>query len=279
MGQGSDCPRDAATRALRGTGAAMASSEGRPEEASSRSGGGGGCGTHDGSDNADETSSMGESPMCRICFRGSRAGSLLSPCNCKGTIGLVHKECLEEWLSRRNTDECNICSYQFKVERTPKSIWDWLRDPSSRPNRWYILVDMSLSLFGGVMLLVSAWLSAVEMISGISSVLGCVLICIIVVLAGLICIADIYLMVRHHHQALVQWRQNNWGVRLVLPTGVTESAVPSETRGPPPPPPSEPPSMPLNSTGTAAATAPAANTTTTTAPQQQDSTATENPVV
>lgn len=255
----------------------MASSEGRPEEASSRSGGGCAGNTHDGSDNADETSSMGESPMCRICFRGSRAGSLLSPCNCKGTIGLVHKECLEEWLSRRNTDECNICSYQFKVERTPKSIWDWLRDPSSRANRWYILVDMSLSLFGAVMLLVSAWLSAVEMISGISSVLGCVLICVIVVLAGLICVADIYLMVRHHHQALVQWRQNNWGVRLVLPAGVTESASPPEANRNPPPPPSEPPSVPLGGTTTAPATAGTPANTTTTAPQQ-DSTA-DRPVV
>ncbi|KAH6930522.1 hypothetical protein HPB50_014649 [Hyalomma asiaticum] len=166
----------------------------------------------------------------------------------------------------------------MRVERTPKSIWDWLRDPSSRANRWYILVDMSLSLFGAVMLLVSAWLSAVEMISGISSVLGCVLICVIVVLAGLICVADIYLMVRHHHQALVQWRQNNWGVRLVLPTGVTESASPPETNRNPPPPPSEPPSVPLSGTTTAPATAgPPANTTST-APQQ-DSTATDHTVV
>lgn len=250
----------------------MASSEGRPEEASSRSGSGGGN-AQDGSDNADETSSMGESPMCRICFRGTRAGRLLSPCNCKGTIGLVHKECLEEWLSRRNTDECNICSYHFKVERTPKSIWDWLRDPSSRANRWYILVDMSLSLFGAVMLLVSAWLSAIEMISGISSVLGCVLICVIVVLAGLICVADIYLMVRHHHQALVQWRQNNWGVRLVLPG--ESAATPETTESPPPP--SDPPSGPLNSTTANGTTATSA--TTTPAAPRQDSTATDHPVV
>lgn len=208
---------------------------------------------NDGSDNPDETSSMGETPMCRICFRDARAGGLLSPCNCKGTIGLVHKECLEEWLSRRNTDECNICSFQFKVERTPKSIWDWLRDPGSQANRWYILVDMSLSLFGAMMLLVSAWLSAVEIISGISSVLGCVLIVVIVVLAGLICVADIYLMVRHHHQALLQWRQNNWGVRLVLPPSDTATGPTPDVAGPQPPPPppqpsSEPPSEPPSQT-------------------------------
>ncbi|XP_029825455.1 E3 ubiquitin-protein ligase MARCHF3-like [Ixodes scapularis] len=213
-------------------------SEGRAEEGS----------PNDGSEN--ETSSMGEVSMCRICFRGARAGNLLSPCNCKGTIGLVHKECLEEWLSRRNTDECNICSFQFKVERTPKSIWDWLRDPGSQANRWYILVDMSLSLFGAVMLLVSAWLSAVEIISGISSVLGCVLIVIIVVLAGLICVADIYLMVRHHHQALLQWRQNNWGVRLVLPASEILAGSPPGAMN------AHPPQSPPPSAGAALAPAP-----------------------
>ncbi|KAK8766879.1 hypothetical protein V5799_006336 [Amblyomma americanum] len=132
---------------------------------------------------------------------------------------------------------------------------------------------MSLSLFGAVMLLVSAWLSAVEILSGISSVLGCILISIIVLLAGLICVADIYLMVRHHHQALIQWRQNNWGVRLVLPNSLPEVAGSADARGLPlglpPPPPSEPPtplSFSLNSTTAASSDA----TTTTSAATQQD---------
>ncbi|XP_077564791.1 E3 ubiquitin-protein ligase MARCHF2-like [Haemaphysalis longicornis] len=220
----------------------MASSEGQSEDAARPAAAAGGGTPQDGSDNADETSSVGETPMCRICFRGARAGSLLTPCNCRGTIGFVHKACLEEWLSRRNTDECNICSYKFQVERTAKSLWDWLSDPNTQANRWYILIDMSLSLFGAVMLLVSAWLSAVEIISGISTVLGCAFIVVIVVVAGLICVADIYLMVRHHHQALLQWRQNNWVVRLVLPTSsAPESSASDPTGGPQPPQPPAPP--------------------------------------
>ncbi|CAN7982690.1 unnamed protein product, partial [Ixodes hexagonus] len=123
----------------------------------------------------------------------------------------------------------------------------------SQANRWYILVDMSLSLFGAVMLLVSAWLSAVEIISGISSVLGCVLIVVIVVLAGLICVADIYLMVRHHHQALLQWRQNNWGVRLVLPAPEVLGGSSPDPRG------TQPPQPPQASLPPAAAPAPVAD--------------------
>ncbi|KAK8772363.1 hypothetical protein V5799_024393 [Amblyomma americanum] len=159
---------------------------------------------------------------------------------------------------------------------------DWLRDPSSQANRWYILVDMSLSLFGAVMLLVSAWLSAVEIISGISSVLGCVLIGIIVVLAGLICVADIYLMVRHHHQALIQWRQSNWGVRLVLPSGMPDGAASAEASGTPPgppPPPPLPPSEPPASVPPALNSTTAANAATTDAVTSQDSQSTDHPVV
>ncbi|KAK8771780.1 hypothetical protein V5799_024975 [Amblyomma americanum] len=150
---------------------------------------------YDGSENADETSTMKKSRTCRMSFRGSHVGSLLSPCNCRGTIGLVHKECLEEWLSRRNTDECSICSYQFEVERPPISILDWIREPRRQGNLWCILVEMLLSLLGTILLLVSAFLFAVQAFSGISPVLGCVLTGIIMVLAGLMCIAHIYLMV------------------------------------------------------------------------------------
>ncbi|XP_064470025.1 E3 ubiquitin-protein ligase MARCHF2-like [Ornithodoros turicata] len=177
------------------------------------------------SDNPDESTGIGEAPMCRICFRGANSGSLLSPCNCKGSIGLVHRACLEEWLSARNTTECCICSYQFVVEKRPKSVWEWLTDSSTRVNRWYILVDTTLSLFGAAMLIISAWLSAAEIVSGISSMSGCVLILLIVLLAAMICFVDIYLMIKHHRIALNHWRQDNWHMHVVLP----DDNVPQET--------------------------------------------------
>ena len=33
---------------------------------------------------------------CRVC-RGSE-GIMYSPCKCSGSIGMVHQECLEQWL-------------------------------------------------------------------------------------------------------------------------------------------------------------------------------------
>ena len=50
---------------------------------------------------------------CRICIDD---GDLIqSPCNCIGSVGLVHVTCLEEWLSTSNTRECEICKHDIDV--------------------------------------------------------------------------------------------------------------------------------------------------------------------
>ncbi|KAH9371120.1 hypothetical protein HPB48_000347 [Haemaphysalis longicornis] len=59
-------------------------------------------------------------PVCRICFRGANeeCGPLVSPCFCKGSMGLTHKACIERWLRVRNTDQCNVCLVSMNVRRT-----------------------------------------------------------------------------------------------------------------------------------------------------------------
>ena len=37
-------------------------------------------------------------------------------CNCKGSIGLVHIECQEKWLSVNGHKNCDLCNYKFPVE-------------------------------------------------------------------------------------------------------------------------------------------------------------------
>ena len=53
--------------------------------------------------------------------------NLISPCDCTGTLGLVHKSCLEKWLSASNKTECEICKYRFNTSRHPRSVWQWFR--------------------------------------------------------------------------------------------------------------------------------------------------------
>lgn len=59
-------------------------------------------------------------PRCRICYEeGVDPSSLISPCRCKGTVGLLHKTCLEHWLQVSQTISCEICGYSYNLR--PKS--------------------------------------------------------------------------------------------------------------------------------------------------------------
>lgn len=63
-----------------------------------------------------------DGPICRICHEGGSGEGLLSPCDCTGTLGTVHKTCLEKWLSSSNTSYCELCHTEFSVERRPRPL-------------------------------------------------------------------------------------------------------------------------------------------------------------
>uniref|UniRef100_A0A8C5XAA2 RING-type E3 ubiquitin transferase n=1 Tax=Malurus cyaneus samueli TaxID=2593467 RepID=A0A8C5XAA2_9PASS len=63
------------------------------------------------------SSPFNDRPICRICHEGSSHEELLSPCECTGTLGTIHRSCLEHWLSSSNTSYCELCHFRFAVER------------------------------------------------------------------------------------------------------------------------------------------------------------------
>ena len=66
------------------------------------------CSTHESvlSENEDEFE-------CRICRGGAEIGPLLHPCKCAGSIRYVHQECLDSWLARTNSAQCELCHQIF----------------------------------------------------------------------------------------------------------------------------------------------------------------------
>jgi len=73
--------------------------------------------------------SRSSSLFCRICLDGgggSLGQPLISPCQCAGTVGLVHRSCVEKWLSTANQDTCELCRHKFRVSRTPRSFHSWV---------------------------------------------------------------------------------------------------------------------------------------------------------
>ncbi len=67
-------------------------------------------------------SAMPENPMCRICHDSGAQEELLSPCECSGTLATIHRRCLEHWLSASGTSFCELCHYQFTVQRKSRSL-------------------------------------------------------------------------------------------------------------------------------------------------------------
>lgn len=76
-------------------------------------------------------SSMGcSTPSCRICKSSRRSeqelGELLaSPCDCRGSLGFVHKHCMETWLHVRKQDTCELCHFKFETKRRYKPFREW----------------------------------------------------------------------------------------------------------------------------------------------------------
>ncbi|XP_016018564.2 E3 ubiquitin-protein ligase MARCHF2 isoform X6 [Rousettus aegyptiacus] len=83
-----------------------------------------------------------DGPFCRICHEGANGESLLSLCGCTGTLGAVHKSCLERWLSSSNTSYCELCHTEFAVEKRPRPLTEWLKDPGPRTEKRTLCCDM-----------------------------------------------------------------------------------------------------------------------------------------
>ena len=63
-------------------------------------------------------------PICRICHDTDIREELISPCRCSGTMGLIHRSCIEKWLGASNSDRCEICSFRFIIKRSPRPFVD-----------------------------------------------------------------------------------------------------------------------------------------------------------
>lgn len=70
--------------------------------------------------------------FCRICHdyeEDGVVGTLISPCKCSGTSGMIHQHCLEKWLSTSNHDSCEICGFQFQLRKRPKTLGEVVSFP------------------------------------------------------------------------------------------------------------------------------------------------------
>uniref|UniRef100_A0A914CNT2 RING-CH-type domain-containing protein n=1 Tax=Acrobeloides nanus TaxID=290746 RepID=A0A914CNT2_9BILA len=55
-------------------------------------------------------------PTCRICLDDTGTSELISPCNCRGTMEFVHRECLDKWYDVSGETVCGTCLGEYEAE-------------------------------------------------------------------------------------------------------------------------------------------------------------------
>ncbi|MBN3296377.1 MARH3 ligase, partial [Amia calva] len=159
-----------------------------------------------------------EDPFCRICHEGGSVEHLLSPCECAGTVAMVHRSCLEHWLTASNTSHCELCHFEFALERLPKPLSEWLDTPAMQHQRRTLCGDAICFMFITPLASLSGWLcvqGAMDLYySNSMEAIGL----IILTLA----LFTIYLFwttvsLRYHVHLFKKWKKTNQKVRLQIP--------------------------------------------------------------
>lgn len=64
---------------------------------------------------------------CRICLDFEKDGEkLVSPCRCKGTVGLMHSSCLNQWIEISANEQCEICKCAYDMRKSKPTCMMWL---------------------------------------------------------------------------------------------------------------------------------------------------------
>ncbi|XP_031148603.1 E3 ubiquitin-protein ligase MARCH3-like isoform X1 [Sander lucioperca] len=159
-----------------------------------------------------------DEPFCRICHEGSGSEELLSPCECCGSLAMVHRTCLEHWLTASNSSHCELCHHQFALERLPKPLTEWLCAPSVQQQRRTLCGDVVCFLFITPLASLSGWLcvqGAMDLYyTNTMEALG-----LLVLTLALFTIYVFWTMVsvRYHMHLFQTWKKTDQRVRLQIP--------------------------------------------------------------
>ena len=173
------------------------------------------------SDNCLEKKSISDresDKTCRICLSKSSLlssnGPLIHPCWCKGSIGLVHKSCLEKWLTISQSDSCDLCSFKFDLAQRPKSIFCWWNE-SEVKLKCYLITDFVCFLILTPVTIASLNLCLQGIYYYATTTLEVTGLAVLIFLLMLTYILWFATCVYQHGQQLRSWRRENLCVSLV----------------------------------------------------------------
>merc|ERR1711874_391708 len=166
-----------------------------------------------------DSSQLSDSGLfCRICHCGEGEGErLISPCHCSGSVGLVHRSCIEKWLSSVNKDTCELCQQKYRVSRHSRPFSSWLLTPAVGDDQRNLMGDTVCFLLLTPLTTISAYLCASGASYYFQQIKKSEAVGLLALASMLIFIYLIWLLltIRYHFQVWFKWRINNQDIRLV----------------------------------------------------------------
>jgi len=154
--------------------------------------------------------------FCRICHEGDGFERLLSPCQCSGSVALVHQSCIEKWLSTKNNDTCELCRHKYTVAKQPRPFKDWLCTPAVQDDQRNLVGDMICFLLLTPLAGISTYLCATGAIfyyqEKKSEAVGLIALCVVLVLIYLVWVI---LTLKYHIQIWYTWRETHQEIHLL----------------------------------------------------------------
>lgn len=169
-----------------------------------------------------------ETPMCRICHDSGAQEELLSPCDCSGSLAPIHRNCLEHWLSASGTSFCELCHFQFTVQRKSRPLLEWLQHPGLRQTQTQrtLFGDMVCFLLITPLATISGWLclrGAIDHLHFSSRLEAVGLIALTVALFAIYLFWTL-VSLRYHCRLYSEWRRSNQMV-VLLPRSRSEAST------------------------------------------------------
>jgi len=156
--------------------------------------------------------------LCRICYNGDGKEHLLQPCDCSGTMGLIHKTCLEKWLSQSNKNQCEICNFNYDVKRDKRPFSQWLFRPITNKDSKNLLNDVLCFLILTPLAFISTWYCVGFAFKYTESVNKWESSGLVILTTFLVIIYFLWLIFssRYHYKVFLEWQEKNQIVTLKI---------------------------------------------------------------
>ncbi|XP_011305322.1 E3 ubiquitin-protein ligase MARCH2 [Fopius arisanus] len=174
-----------------------------------------------------------KSIYCRICHEDGNTEELIDPCECSGTVGLIHTGCLEKWLTTSNSAQCEICKYAFSIKKKDKpltqSIWQWWLSTSGNGPQG-ICGDLFCFVILTPLCVAATYLCAVGASTytrnGFWEGTGLFILCFMLVATYSLWFI---VTIRFHYKSWRDWCNRNQDVKLLVKHRVMTNDVPPES--------------------------------------------------